>query len=327
MLYWGFEFFFSSRRRHTSWPRDWSSDVCSSDLAASRGERADGDKADALRGWQSQASIIESRRISATEAEASAERDLLLQARLGDTNAALLQEQQARAAADTALSEQVISLQATVNDDISAAVQGLQQAVADEASARASAIQTVQASVGTAQDTADQAAQEAGQATAAVQTVSQAVADLDGDLSTMWSVKLQVNQNGDYVYAGVGLGIENGPGGLQSQFLVEANRFALLNTLNGVTTTPFVVEGGQVFMNSAVIKQADIVNLIVTGVLQSPDYVPETSGIRLNFVTGEFEVNATVPGQGRTTMTNRAIKVYDAQSPPRLRVQLGDLNA
>src|SRR5439155_8850142 len=27
-------FFFSSRRRHTRWPRDWSSDVCSSDLAA-----------------------------------------------------------------------------------------------------------------------------------------------------------------------------------------------------------------------------------------------------------------------------------------------------
>src|SRR5439155_4809681 len=24
-------FFFSSRRRHTRWPRDWSSDVCSSD--------------------------------------------------------------------------------------------------------------------------------------------------------------------------------------------------------------------------------------------------------------------------------------------------------
>src|SRR5690625_6256198 len=25
-------FFFSSRRLHTNWPRDWSSDVCSSDL-------------------------------------------------------------------------------------------------------------------------------------------------------------------------------------------------------------------------------------------------------------------------------------------------------
>src|SRR5690625_5516628 len=29
-----FFFFFSSRRRHTRWPRDWSSDVCSSDLVA-----------------------------------------------------------------------------------------------------------------------------------------------------------------------------------------------------------------------------------------------------------------------------------------------------
>src|SRR5207253_6148381 len=29
-------FFFSSRRRHTRWPRDWSSDVCSSDLNAPR---------------------------------------------------------------------------------------------------------------------------------------------------------------------------------------------------------------------------------------------------------------------------------------------------
>src|SRR5207253_7701190 len=30
-----FYFFFSSRRRHTRWPRDWSSDVCSSDLVVS----------------------------------------------------------------------------------------------------------------------------------------------------------------------------------------------------------------------------------------------------------------------------------------------------
>src|SRR5439155_13444916 len=29
-------FFFASRRRHTIWPRDWSSDVCSSDLCPAR---------------------------------------------------------------------------------------------------------------------------------------------------------------------------------------------------------------------------------------------------------------------------------------------------
>src|SRR5690606_39833995 len=34
-------FFFSSRRRHTSFSRDWSSDVCSSDLNAGRGSLLD----------------------------------------------------------------------------------------------------------------------------------------------------------------------------------------------------------------------------------------------------------------------------------------------
>src|SRR5690625_5617768 len=33
-------FFFSSRRRHTRWPRDWSSDVCSSDLHRRRNTRS-----------------------------------------------------------------------------------------------------------------------------------------------------------------------------------------------------------------------------------------------------------------------------------------------
>src|SRR5437660_7477433 len=32
LLLFFFFFFFSSRRRHTRWPRDWSSDMCSSDL-------------------------------------------------------------------------------------------------------------------------------------------------------------------------------------------------------------------------------------------------------------------------------------------------------
>src|SRR5439155_4783436 len=38
-------FFFSSRRRHTRWPRDWSSDVCSSDLVEFREVQYVGDEA------------------------------------------------------------------------------------------------------------------------------------------------------------------------------------------------------------------------------------------------------------------------------------------
>src|SRR5215813_14483507 len=40
MVY-GFFFFFSSRRRHTRCGRDWSSDVCSSDLARERALKTD----------------------------------------------------------------------------------------------------------------------------------------------------------------------------------------------------------------------------------------------------------------------------------------------
>src|SRR5439155_12214300 len=44
-----FFFFFSSRRRHTRWPRDWSSDVCSSDLAPHIGT---GEPTEMRSGWQ-----------------------------------------------------------------------------------------------------------------------------------------------------------------------------------------------------------------------------------------------------------------------------------
>src|SRR5690625_6630400 len=37
-------FFFSSRRRHTRWPRDWSSDVCSSDVVRARAEELHGSR-------------------------------------------------------------------------------------------------------------------------------------------------------------------------------------------------------------------------------------------------------------------------------------------
>src|SRR5690606_6799125 len=36
------DFFFSSRRRHTSFSRDWSSDVCSSDLKLKQHDRSIG---------------------------------------------------------------------------------------------------------------------------------------------------------------------------------------------------------------------------------------------------------------------------------------------
>src|SRR5690625_6799 len=60
-------FFFSSRRRHTSWPRDWSSDVCSSDLDSTSAVDVKTESAiqEALKkNWQHCTNILIAQRIS-----------------------------------------------------------------------------------------------------------------------------------------------------------------------------------------------------------------------------------------------------------------------
>ncbi|CAH0317392.1 hypothetical protein SRABI89_05111 [Pseudomonas koreensis] len=166
---------------------------------------------------------------------------------------------------------------------------------------------------------------EVNKNSATVQTVSQSVATLDGKVSTSWSVKMQVAANGQYVVAGVGLGIENGPAGLQSQFLVSADRFAIVNSIaGGAITIPFAVEGGQVFVNSLLVKDGSIVNAKIGAFIQSDNYVSGVQGWRLDKL-GNLEFNGPAPGGGRLTMTNRAIKVFDQNGVKR--VQLGDLDA
>ncbi|QUN06424.1 DUF1983 domain-containing protein [Shewanella yunxiaonensis] len=103
-----------------------------------------------------------------------------------------------------------------------------------------------------------------GDNTAAIEQTAQTVADLDGNLQAMWKVSLGVTQDGKYYAAGFGSSIENTDQGLQSSFYVLANRFAILNQETGTSavTTPFVVENGQVLMNTAMIENLQNKTLI-----------------------------------------------------------------
>ncbi|WP_130926194.1 DUF1983 domain-containing protein, partial [Pseudomonas extremaustralis] len=154
----------------------------------------------------------------------------------------------------------------------------------------------------------------------------QAQADTDGKFSTMYSVKMQVNADGQLVAAGFGLGIEQDEEGvLQSQFLVSADRFSIVSTLSGGQAfTPFTVDNGQVFMRSTFIQDGSITMLKIGQALESDNYVAGVQGWRLD-KAGNLEFNGPAPGGGRLTMTNRAIKVYDENNVKR--VQLGDLTA
>ncbi|CAI8815961.1 host specificity protein J [Pseudomonas chlororaphis] len=149
---------------------------------------------------------------------------------------------------------------------------------------------------------------EMGQNSAAIQTVSQAQVALDGKASTMWSVKMQIDSNGRYVAAGIGLGIENGPAGLQSQFIVSADRFAVVSGMGGTLGAPFVIQNGQTFINSLFVAEASITNGKIGGALYSLDYVPNTTGWMLPR-TGAWEMNGS-NGAGRLQINNTSIKFY-----------------
>lgn len=226
------------------------------------------------------------------------------------STAAIATEGRVRATENYANAQKLTTLDAKVGDN-EANITDLRQVVATDREATAQAITQVNVKV--------------GENSAAIQETSTAFANTDGKLSTMWSVKMQVTANGQYVAAGIGLGIENTGAGLQSQFLVSADRFAIVNTIaGGAISVPFAVQGGQVFMNSAFIQDGSITMLKIGQYLQSDNYVAGSQGWRLD-KAGNLEFNGPAPGGGRLTMTNRAIKVFDQNGVKR--VQLGDLDA
>ncbi|MGI2024870.1 phage tail protein [Shewanella glacialipiscicola] len=188
------------------------------------------------------AAIIEERNARTTADESLATQVTTITASVNENAALIKSEQTARTNADSALGKRIDTIQATTGSN-TAAIQSEQTARTDADSALGKRIDTVQAT--------------AGSNTAAVQQTSSALAQLDGKLQSMWKVSLGVTQDGKYYAAGFGASIENGNQGLQSNFYVLADKFAILNKVTGSTTitTPFVVENGQVFINNAFIGE------------------------------------------------------------------------
>jgi predicted phage tail protein len=158
--------------------------------------------------------------------------------------------------------------------------------------------------------------------TAAIQTNATAIQTVDGKVTLNWSVRLQYESaTGTYKYAGIGLGLENGPGGLQSQFIISADLFAI----EQAGSVPFAVKGGQAFLKSAFIEDGTITNAKIGNYIQSNNYDPGKTGWKL-FFDGTFEINSSLgTGQARQVINNAGGKVFDAAGIKRY--QWGDLNA
>ncbi|EBQ6102615.1 host specificity protein J [Salmonella enterica subsp. enterica serovar Ibadan] len=242
------------------------------------------------------ASIIAEQEARVTADESLARQIVSLQAQTGDDiKAAVAGETQARTDADSALASQISTLKAQTAEDIKAAVATETKARTDSDSALASQISNLQAQTGkdisaaitsesTARAEADNAIgkrvdtikAEVDGNSAVIQEQAQAIADTNKKVSAAWTLKMETSSAGGQTYvAGIALGIDST--GL-SQFLVQADRFGLVNSVNGTVTTPFVIENGIAYMNGAWIKDGTISDAKIGNVIQSYDYVAGVSG-------------------------------------------------
>ncbi|MBI6849025.1 phage tail protein [Pseudomonas syringae] len=307
-----------------------------------RADSGEGDLLDALRGWDSTASAAQEVKIRAEDDFAQAQRTTTLQARVGTNEARITTvetttatDREATAQRITAIDSRVgaseskiTTIESTANTDRQATAQQIstlstsvgttQAAIQTEATARSDGDTALGKRVDTVQATANNAS-------AAVQTVSSAQATTDGKLTAMYTVKLQVNSNGQYVMAGIGAGIENVGGVLQSQILMSADRFALVNTLaGGAISTPFVAQNGQLFLGPTFIQDGTITNAKIGSYISSTNYIAGQSGWILS-KDGTFEINSPLAGGGRQVINGQGGKVYDERG--QLRYQWGNLAA
>jgi predicted phage tail protein len=254
------------------------------------------------------AQVTSTQTLRAAYREDNGEGDLADALKGWTSTASIATESKVRASETEATARQIVVVTAQVNDNV-AQVTDLKQSVATDKAATATALTQVNARV--------------DDNTSSIQETATAYADTSGKLSTMWSVKMQVTAGGQYVAAGIGLGVENTGAGLQSQFLVSADRFAIVNTIaGGAISVPFAVQGGQVFINQAFIADGTITNAKIGSYISSTNYIAGQLGWILN-KDGTLEINGAIAGQGRLVVNNQYIAVYDANNV--LRVKLGNL--
>ncbi len=208
-------------------------------------------------------------------------------------------EQSARAEADLALAQNIQTVTAQINSGtvtMLSAVQTETKARINADSAQASQITTVQA--------------QANSNTAAVQTVAQSYADINGRVAASYQIKTQVTSNGRTYIAGIGIGIDNSSGTIESQVLVTAQRFAVLDGNGSALTSPFVVQGGQVFISQALIGTGWITNAMIGNTIQSNNFVSGQQGWQID-KAGTIEINgAGSAATSQMRITGQSLVIY-----------------
>lgn len=317
--------------------------------SAARGDDGSGDLADAVKGWQSTADLGIEKRTQATENDAMAQQLTTMEARVGANQSGLTVLEQVvatnkqtaatqltqlksdleltegkvagNAQAITGLDTKVTNLdgkvtsQASSNEALRASVRGddgagdLAGAIkAWEATASFEVEKKVQATATEALAKRTETLQSSiGQTSASVQAVSETVVQLDGKVSAQTTMKAQTIVDGRKVVTGLAFGSD----GEQSEFLIFAQRFAVVNEIDGTVIPMFVVQNNQVVFNTAIISKALIQEIILGMNIRSP--AVDSQGrplLEINVPAGKL-VFRSEDEDGSILLNSDGLAVYD----------------
>ncbi|MBT1855808.1 DUF1983 domain-containing protein [Enterobacter hormaechei subsp. xiangfangensis] len=227
----------------------------------------------------------------------------LLSVQYGDNKAGIERVDNVMADSSKAVAESLRTLDSSAGGN-TANVTDLSKTLADFTQASATQINSLKVTVN-------------GQQAAIVQN-AQVSADINNNLNAMYSIKVAVDANGRQYAAGMGIGVQNTPSGMQTQVLFLADRFAVMTQAGGAVTLPFVIQNGQAIIRDTVIGDGTIGNAKIGSYIQSSTWdgtgnvgwhINKSGYATFNNVTVRGSIYATngnfsFNGSGNTTVIN-----------------------
>lgn len=138
-----------------------------------------------------------------------------------------------------------------------------------------------------------------GETDAALREKLTAYADAD-QANAIYTLKTGVKWNGQYYDSGLSISTVADGTGVVARVAVLADQFVVATGQGGTVRTVFAIDGGQTFLDTAIIKNGSIESFHlkdgtigraqITDVLESDGYSATGNGMQLNFATGTIRV-------------------------------------
>lgn len=145
-----------------------------------------------------------------------------------------------------------------------------------------------------------------------------AVETIANQLASLYTIKTQLTVGGKRYLAGIAIGVEADADEVESQVLVAADRFAVIDPTSTSLAAPFVVQGGQTFINQAFIGDAWITNAKIGAEIKSVNWSLETlqgwrihkdDGIRIFGDSGARDFNFSATGSQPILKIGSALQI------------------